>query len=290
MFKKIGIVTRQDQEAVRDVLETILPVCAAAGAEVALDRNGAAARPRGDYEEIADVAIAAHCDLVIAIGGDGTLLRAAQMTFPRNVPLTGINLGRLGFLTDLSPERAAPGIAAILRGDFQRESRFVLECSIVRHGKTIAINHSLNDVIVQRWRTARLITLNTYVDGRFVHAQRADGLIIATPTGSTAYALSGGGPILYPVLDVVVLVPICPHTLTNRPIVISNDATIEVELPTDEMLDARVTCDGHALPTLASADRIRVRRHDQNVELLHPAGHDHFATLRAKLQWGRDPC
>jgi NAD+ kinase len=231
-------------------------------------------------------------DLVIAVGGDGTLLRAAQLAFPRNVPLLGINLGRLGFLADLSLQQVENGLAAILAGAYATEERFVLRCEIRRGGETFAVGQALNDVVIQRWNTTRLITLHTFVDGCFVHSQRADGLIVSTPTGSTAYALSGGGPILSPGLPAVVLVPLCPHTLTNRPIVLANTAVVEIEIANDHPDEdrSRVTCDGNALPSVASGDRVRVTRHDQVVRLIHPVDHDHFAILRAKLQWGQGPC
>lgn len=177
-------------------------------------------------------------------------------------------------------------------GAFDYEDRTVLRCEILREGEEVASAHALNDVVIQRWNMTRLITLHTYVDGRFVHSQRADGMIVSTPTGSTAYALSGGGPILSPELPAVVLVPVCPHSLTNRPIVLPHTAVVEIEIGSDhpEEDESRVTCDGNALPSVSAGDRIRVSRHPQPVRLIHPAGHDHFALLRAKLQWGQGPC
>lgn len=291
VFKAIGLIARQGDAAVREALEATLAVLNAHALDIVVDHNCAhLVGPAAGYREAVDDELTLGRDLVIAVGGDGTLLRAAHMTFPRNVPLLGINLGRLGFLTDISPDQVSGSLAAILNGEYLSEERFVLRCEIVRKGEIIAVSHGLNDVVIQRWSTARLITLSTFVDGCFVHSQRSDGMIISTPTGSTAYALSGGGPILHPDLAVNVLVPICPHTLTNRPIVIANTAMIEIDVGMDRADESRVTCDGKPLPAIRSGDRIRITRHDQVVRLIHPAGHDHFSTLRAKLQWGRDPC
>ena len=290
MFRRIGIVAKKGDAALRQTLQSVLDVLQRHSADVVVDRVagletlGPGQRLGSDAELIADR------DLVVAIGGDGTLLRAGKLAFAHRVPVLGINLGRLGFLADLSPQQVTIGLDAILAGRFVAEDRFVLQCEILRDGQPVTVQHALNDVVIQRWNTARLITLNTYVDGRFVHTQRSDGMIVSTPTGSTAYALSGGGPILDPALEAIVLVPICPHTLTNRPFVISNSARVEIDVASDNAEDARVTADGNPMPTLAVGDRIRIIRHPESVRLIHPTGHDHFATLRAKLHWGRSPC
>jgi NAD+ kinase len=206
------------------------------------------------------------------------------------VPLLGINLGRLGFLTDLNPADVPAGIEAVLDGRFLEEMRMFLRCQVVRGETVIEESYAFNDIVVQKCNTARLISLSTYIDGRFLHSQRSDGQIIATPTGSTAYALSGGGPILQPALNVLVVVPICPHTLTQRPIVLAGDSQIEVLINTREPDRAEVTCDGETICALQPGDRVRAAKHEHVVRLLHPAGHDHYATLRAKLNWGTDPC
>lgn len=290
MFRRIGIVTKQADVALRSALDTVLEVLARHGAEVLVDHLAVAVPPSASPHLAREEELVANRDLVIAIGGDGTLLRAAKLAFPHRVPVLGVNLGRLGFLADLSPLQVTQGLDAILAGRYCAEERCVLLCEILRDGAPLATQIAVNDVVIQRWSTARLITLNTYVDGRFVHTQRSDGMIISTPTGSTAYALSGGGPILDPTLPAMVLVPICPHTLTNRPLVISNNSRIEIDFASDNAEDSRVTVDGNPMPILKAGDRIRITRHADAVRLIHPSGHDHFATLRAKLQWGRSPC
>lgn len=290
MFRRIGIVAKKGDAALRQTLQSVLDVLQRHSADVIIDRVAGLETLDAGQRLGSEGELLVDRDLVVAIGGDGTLLRAGKLAFSQRVPVLGINLGRLGFLADLSPQQVTIGLDAILAGRFVAEDRFVLQCEILRDGQPVTVQHALNDVVIQRWNTARLITLNTYVDGRFVHTQRSDGMIVSTPTGSTAYALSGGGPILDPALEAIVLVPICPHTLTNRPFVISNNARVEIDVASDNAEDARVTADGNPMPTLAVGDRIRIIRHPESVRLIHPTGHDHFATLRAKLHWGRSPC
>ncbi|MEN9725719.1 MAG: hypothetical protein RL434_85 [Pseudomonadota bacterium] len=292
MFKRIAIVTRREDPSVLQAVDAVLEVLQRRQLDCVIEGLTTASCEARGIAPAAGPAVAESRDLVIAVGGDGTLLRAARLAHPHQVPLLGVNLGRLGFLADLSPAQVCTALDAILGGAFDYEDRTVLRCEILREGEEVASAHALNDVVIQRWNMTRLITLHTYVDGRFVHSQRADGMIVSTPTGSTAYALSGGGPILSPELPAVVLVPVCPHSLTNRPIVLPHTAVVEIEIGSDhpEEDESRVTCDGNALPSVSAGDRIRVSRHPQPVRLIHPAGHDHFALLRAKLQWGQGPC
>lgn len=290
MFRRIGIVSKPHEPAVKNALASVLRVLGQHGCEIAVDASTDISGIPGTFARLPGEELPDHCDLVISIGGDGTLLQCAGRIYPREVALLGINLGRLGFLTDLPPSGLDASLAAVLAGHYVAERRAVLGCEVVRGGDVVATDDGLNDIVVQKWNTARLISLNTYVDGKFLHAQRSDGMIVATPTGSTAYALSGGGPILDPSLNALVLVPICPHTLTNRPIVVSDAATIEIDVVTERGDESRVTCDGNSVRELLPGDRVRIFRRGQSVRLIHPAHHDHFATLRAKLDWGRDPC
>ena len=286
MFTRIGIVTKTHEPAVKDALERVMAVLNRRGVETLVDTVAASIQPQGGYRAVPSAELPAFCDLVISFGGDGTLLQCAGLIYPRDVALIGINLGRLGFLTDLSLTEIEDGLEAVLNGAYLSEERAVLGCEVLRDGRVMASEDGLNDVVVQKWNTARLITLETYVDGQFLHSQRSDGMIVATPTGSTAYALSGGGPILDPRTHALALVPICPHTLTNRPIVVSDQARIEIHVATDREDESRVTCDGNSIQDLLPGDCVRVFRRAQSVRLLHPADHDHFATLRAKLNWG----
>lgn len=290
MFKRVGIVSRTAAPAVQEVLLNVMELLNARGSEILVDLPSDMNLASAPYETTSDGSLLSNCDLVISLGGDGTLLQTASLIYPHNVPLVGVNLGRLGFLTDFARSNIASGLDAVLDGQYLSEDRAVLGCEIVRDDLVIASGNGLNDVVLQKWNTARLITLDTYLDGKFLHSQRADGMIVATPTGSTAYALSGGGPILDPNIDALVLVPICPHTLTNRPIVVSNTALIAIHVDTERKEESRVTCDGDSIQKLLPGDHVRVFQRKQSVTLLHPAEHDHYATLRAKLNWGRYPC
>ena len=290
MFTRIGIVTKTHEPAVKNALETLIRLLNKRGLEVLIDKRTDTAGMAGVFQSVSTAALPDSCDLVVSLGGDGTLLQSAGLIYPRDVPLVGVNLGRLGFLTDLAQVDASSGLSAVLDGHYVSEERAVLGCEIVRGGEVVASEDGLNDVVVQKWNTARLITLETYVDGKFLHSQRADGMIVATPTGSTAYSLSGGGPILDPQVGALVLVPICPHTLTNRPIVVSDSVQIEIHVATEREDESCVTCDGNSIQDLLPGDHVRVFRRKQSITLLHPANYDHFATLRAKLNWGREPC
>jgi NAD+ kinase len=290
VFRRIGIVAKQGDATLRHTLQAVLEVLQRHAADVLVEPIPGCDAVAMGYREVGMPELLTDRDLVIAIGGDGTLLRAGKLAFPHQAPVLGVNLGRLGFLADLSPAQVTIGLDAILAGRFVAEDRFMLQCELVREGEVVSLMQAMNDVVIQRWNNSRMITLNTYVDGRFVHTQRSDGMIVSTPTGSTAYALSGGGPVLDPTLQAIVLVPICPHTLTNRPLVISNTMRVEIDIAGDTASDARVTVDGNPTPPLAVGDRIRITRHPAAVRLIHPTGHDHFATLRAKLHWGRSPC
>ena len=290
MFKRIGIIAKTADDDVRAAVTATLAVLARRKLNVAIDENCAQVAENSTAEVVPDADVAHGRDLVIAIGGDGTLLRAAKLAFPGEASVLGVNLGRLGFLTDLNPEQVPDSLDGVLDGHYTIEERCVLRAEIVRDGEIMHSSDGLNDIVIQKWNTARLIAFDTYVDGRFVLSQRSDGMIISTPTGSTAYSLSGGGPIMHPQLRAVVLVPICPHALSNRPIVLEDTARIEIEIGDEYATEVRVTCDGEPMPVLEPGDRIRVSRHDETVHLIHPADHDHFANLRAKLHWGRAPC
>ena len=232
--------------------------------------------------------LARQCDLAIVVGGDGTLLNAARSLADTGCAVLGVNLGRLGFLVDVSPDEMDMQIDRILGGNFIEEPRTLLHAAVTRDGEPVDESTALNDVIVHKKDIARMIELDTWIDGHFLNRNRSDGLIVATPTGSTAYALSGGGPILHPDLDAITLVPICPHTLSNRPIVINHDSCIEIVIH-EAALQAQISCDGQVTLTLDPGDRVTVRRHDHDLRLIHPPGHDYFDVLRRKLRWSEQP-
>ena len=285
-FNKIALITNDSSDGIKDTLQTVVNFLQAREIDIVLDKYCCNLLPGTNLEAGSAQDLARDCDLGIAIGGDGTMLRAAHLLADKNVPLLGINRGRLGFLADIPSETVEDQLEQILNGKYVEDERFQLHCQVDRGDKTIVESDAFNDVVIQKWNIAKLIELTTYVDSKLVNSQRSDGMIIASPTGSTAYALSGGGPILYPSLDALVLVPICPHTMSYRPIVIQGNSMVEVVIGTPEIDHARLTCDGEIKSELATGDRVIIRKKDQKIRLIHPANHDHFSILRAKLQWG----
>jgi NAD+ kinase len=236
---------------------------------------------------IPEAEIGQNADLVIAIGGDGTLLYAAGLVARHDVPLLGVNRGRLGFLTDVMPQDMFPCIDAALQGRLQADRRPLLAANIRRADGTVAGALALNDVVVQKLVTGRMLDFETHLDGTYVNTHAGDGIVVATPTGSTAYALSCGGPIIEPHLDVLVVAPICPHTLSDRPIVVSARSEIQVRLLERPDTRAQVTCDGTVLGELDPEDQLLIRSAPEQVTLLHPVGYDYYRLLRSKLHWGR---
>jgi NAD+ kinase len=216
------------------------------------------------------------------------MLFAARRIGARRVPLLGINRGRLGFLADVGPAEMTAEIDAILRGDYVSEQRLMLRAEILEDGRTVAGGQALNDIVVTRHDAGRMLELQTFVGGRYLNTHRGDGYIVATATGSTAYALSCGGPIVDPRLDAIVLAPICPHTLSERPILVPSEGAIEVRLQGDRAVRADVSCDGEVAGELVAGRTLRVQPASTRLELIHPPGYDYFTVLRGKLHWGRD--
>jgi NAD+ kinase len=226
-------------------------------------------------------------DLMIAIGGDGTLLYAAGLVARDGVPLLGINRGRLGFLTDVLPQDLIPSVDEALEGRLQADERPLLAARLYKMDGTTTEGLALNDVVLQKLTTGRMLDFETRVNGHYVNTHAGDGIIVSSATGSTAYTLSCGGPIIEPHLDVVVMAPICPHTLSDRPIVVSGRSLIEVELLEYPETRAEVTCDGRILGCIEAGDRLQVKAAKERITLLHPAGQDYYELLRSKLHWGR---
>jgi NAD+ kinase len=241
----------------------------------------------GDVVKLPEDAIAERADLVIAIGGDGTLLYAGRLVARHGVPLLGINRGRLGFLTDVMPQDMMDSIDAALAGKLEREERTLLRASVRAPDGSVIESLALNDVVLQKAATGRMLDFEVIVNGRYVNSHAGDGLVIATATGSTAYALSCGGPIIEPQLDVLVLAPICPHTLSDRPVVVSARSVIEIRLIERFETAGQVVCDGVVIGDLAPDQPLEVKAAQERITLLHPPGHDYYRLLRSKLQWGR---
>lgn len=231
--------------------------------------------------------IGAHADLAIVLGGDGTMLNAARRLARYRVPLVGVNQGRLGFMTDIARDDMLTCMDDLLDGRFTAENRMLLDAEVVRNGKEIASNLALNDIVVDKGAIGRMIEFELFIDGEFIYNLRSDGLIVSTPTGSTAYSMSAGGPILHPTLTGIALVPLCPHALTNRPIIVNDTANIELRVA--QAGDARVHFDGQVTLDLEKDDCVRLRRSDYAICFLHPPGYSYFAMLRQKLHWSERP-
>ncbi|MDX1443798.1 MAG: NAD(+) kinase [Gammaproteobacteria bacterium] len=235
--------------------------------------------------EIGDITTA---DIVLVVGGDGTMLHTARQLADPGVPLVGINAGRLGFLADITPAQMKESLNAVFAGNYIEEPRAVLQVEVHQGDKVIWSGPALNDAVVQKRDVGRMIDFETHINNSYVCSHRADGVVIATPTGSTAYALSAGGPILHPGMEAIAIVPICPHTLSDRPLVINGDARIDIVMRDSESAHAQVVLDGQEHRELGPGTRVIIRKHVKPVRLLHPEGHDYYHVLRDKLHWGRD--
>jgi len=283
-FQRIALIGKPDAELIAQTLPPLYAHLLKRGGEVLVEENCArfiAGSPQTfSLEEKGD-----YCDLAIVIGGDGTLLNAARILAEHDIPLIGVNLGRLGFLVDITPQMALTSLDEMLQGRYREEERQLLRAQILRDGVVAAEQTAVNEVVVHRWNSTSMIEIVTFIDGVFLNSQRSDGLIVSTPTGSTAYALSGGGPILYPTLKAIELVPINPHSLTNRPIVIADDSVVEIAFRPSKDFRARLACDNISTPDIQLGDRIRIAKANQRFRILHPLGHDFFEILREKLNW-----
>jgi NAD+ kinase len=282
-FRHAAIVGKYQARGIRPVLEEIAHFLVAQGLEVSFEQETALATGVTDFESLTPQELGRRCDLAVVVGGDGTMLGIARELAPWHVPLVGINQGRLGFITDVAIGQYKEALAQMIAGDYEEEHRSMLEGDVWRDGAKIFDGLSLNDVVVSRGATASMIELRVDVDDDFVVNLRADGLIIASPTGSTAYALSAGGPILHPGIAGWVVVPIASHTLSNRPIVLPDHGQIRIGIVAGRDLSANF--DMHNLASLMHGDQVRVRRSAHKVRFLHPRGWSYYATLRRKLRW-----
>ena len=282
-FKTVAVVGKSDAASLPDVLEQLTAVLRSRGIAVVMDRATAAAA-RGEPDSVLEIhELAAKVDLMVVLGGDGTLIANARRMAEHGVPLVGVNLGRLGFLTDIPAEAISAAMESILDGEFNAEQRLLLS-GAVRRGKQVLMSAlAMNDVVVSRGAVGSMIEFAVTVDGEFIYTLRADGLIVATPTGSTAYALSAGGPILHPALQAIALVPISPHTLSNRPVAIRSTSKVEITLVRGE--DARANFDVQAHVHLEPGDVVCVAAAPKPATLLHPKGYRYFSMLRQKLRW-----
>jgi len=284
-FKTIGIIGKHSDPRIADTISNLHRFLSQKGHRVIVDLKCATLLAESSIESCETQSLGRLCDLAIAIGGDGTFLAATRAIVDFNIPIIGINLGRLGFLVDISPEQIQCKLNNILQGKYTEEKRYLLHTKIIRDEQIIHQETSVNEVVVHRWVTPSMIEIVTHIDGVYLNSQRSDGLIISTPTGSTAYSLSAGGPIIHPSLNALVLVPLSPHTLSNRPIVIDDNSEIEISFCQTKQINALVTCDHLEIPKVLISDKILIKKLPTPIRILHPEDHDFFNTLRKKLNW-----
>lgn len=288
-FKKIVLFGKRHRE--KSTVATLLELSTflqTIGIEVSIEQETAHMAEITNLPIVTEHQLQTAAELIIVVGGDGSLLNAARIASAHNIPVLGINRGKLGFLTDIKPDEFSE-IEHILKGHYHEEKRFLLTADIVTHGKTLQQHTALNDIVLLPGDVAHMIEFSVEINGQFMCTQRADGLIVATPTGSTAYALSGGGPILHPQLDAVVLVPMFPHKLTSRPIVISGNSDIKITIDKSNETLPRLSCDGENYINLQMDHEIHISQQKNKLTLIHPENYQYFSTLRTKLQWENKP-
>ena len=286
-FRTVALIGKYRSREIAASLLELAGFLSQRGVEVLLEEATAGAVGANGYRVAGYEKIGERAELAVILGGDGTMLAAARQLARVDVPLVGINQGRLGFMTDIALDDMIESITALLEGKFSRERRFLLDSEVLRDGEVAYQTLALNDVVVNKGDLGRMIELEVKVDAELIHVLRADGLIVSTPTGSTAYALSANGPILHPSVQGIAIVPLCPHALSNRPITVSDSSTIDITLPPPH--DARVHFDGQTSFDARAGDVVRMRRSSHGVTLLHPPGYSYFAMLREKLHWSATP-
>ncbi|WP_413662463.1 NAD(+) kinase [Microbulbifer sp. CNSA002] len=284
-FQNIGLIGRTESESAVISLKRLMAYLENEGYSIVLEEDTATSVCGHNARVSERNRLGELCDLVIVVGGDGSLLGAARALARYSVPLLGINRGRLGFLTDITPDQVEDKVGEVLAGKYMAESRFLLDMSVTRNGRPVGKGSALNDVVLHPGEFIRMIEFDLYIDGQFVYTQRSDGLIVSTPTGSTAYALSGGGPIMHPKLDAIVLVPLNPHTLSSRPIVVEGSSEFKLVVGKQSNTRPYITCDGHDQVVTEPGDVIRVHKKPHRLTLIHPIDHNFYDTCRSKLGW-----
>ncbi|MBA3660242.1 MAG: NAD(+) kinase [Gammaproteobacteria bacterium] len=284
-FKVVGIMARVKNPGVIETVETLIHYLQTLNQPLIVEAETAQALQRLNLPSAARDTLGEVSQLVIVVGGDGSLLQAAHAVVDYGTPVLGVNRGRLGFLTDIHPKKLEQ-IKDILDGNFRLEKRFLLSATVTHEGKTLGQSAALNEVALIPDSVPHMNEFEIYIDDQFVCSQNSDGVIIATPTGSTAYALSGGGPILHPQLDAIEIVPMFPHSLSIRPLVIAGNHVITIAISPTNTAIPRLTCDGQAFISTPPGTKIRIAKKEKCLNLIHPVGYDYYETLRSKLHWG----
>lgn len=284
-FNNIGLVGRYRGNFNLETLQDIIRFLHKKKINVILEQETALALNETKIPAVSREQLSLHCDLIIVVGGDGSLLGAARYAINQNVPVLGVNRGSLGFLTDIRPDEVETRITEVLKGHYTEEKRFLLTATIHHDNKVVAHNDALNDVVLMPGDIPHMIAFDVYINEQFMCNHKADGMIVATPTGSTAYALSGGGPILHPQLDALALVPVFPHKLSSRPIVVNGESVIKIMINAQNESAPKVSCDSQERVAIPPGGYIRIVKKSQKLRLIHPVGYNYFETLRSKLGW-----
>lgn len=285
-FKTIGLIGKPAHEGANKSLNAILDFLRIKGCRIIVETK-VSGRLNGNGFEVAELEdIGKQADLAIVVGGDGNMLGAARILAKHDVAVVGVNRGNLGFLTDINPDDFERQLECIFSGECVREQRFILQVEVYRKGQLQSTNSAINEVVLHHEKVAHMMEFEVYIDDNFVFSQRSDGLIVATPTGSTAYSLSGGGPILTPNLDALTLVPMFPHTLSSRPIVVDANSIIKSKISFDNTANLQVSCDSHIALTVEPGDEIYIKKNQNKLSLIHPKDYNYFNVLRTKLGWG----
>ncbi|ASP48600.1 NAD(+) kinase [Cognaticolwellia beringensis] len=286
LYNTIGLIGKPHHEGASSTIETLHQYLSQQGYKVLVE-NSVAQTVNIDNVNMASLTnIGDQADLAIVIGGDGYMLGAARVLACYNIGVIGVNRGNLGFLTDLSPDDLITPLEAILKGESRAEQRFIIEAEVYRHGKLKSSNSAVNEAVLHAGKVANMIEFEVYIDGSFMFSQRSDGLIVSTPTGSTAYSMSAGGPILTPNLNALSLVPMFPHTLSSRPIVVDGNSEIKLKLANENYENLQVSCDGHVILAVMPGDEVIIKKSEFTLRLIHPLDHNYFNVLRNKLSWG----
>jgi NAD+ kinase len=287
-FRNIGVIGRMGSVKVVESLRQLKQYLINNNYHVIIEEDTSTMLPGHGLQVASKKLLGEICDLVIVVGGDGSLLGAARELAKSKIPLLGVNRGRLGFLTDISPSDLEERLEKVLQGEYIEETRFLLDGHVERNGQPLGFGTALNDVVLHPGKSTRMIGFDLYIDGHFVYSQRSDGLIVATPTGSTAYSLSAGGPIMHPKLDAVVLVPMFPHTLSSRPIVVDGKSEIKLVIGETNETYPQISFDGQMNIACAPGDIIRITKKPFKIRLIHPVDHNFYATCRDKLGWASE--
>lgn len=285
-FRNIGVIGRVDSPSVVESVRDLVRLLESRKLKLILEAETAAALDSTPAQVATRKMIGEVCDLVVVVGGDGSLLGAARDLARHNALVLGINRGQLGFLTDIAPDNIEEGVGQVLDGRYGTEERFLLHMQLYRDTAPVAESNAFNDVVLHSGQAPKMLSFDVFIEGDFVYSQRSDGLIVSTPTGSTAYSLSGGGPIVHPGLDAITIVPMFPHTLTSRPLVVSAESEVKIIIGENNPSSPSVSCDGQVNSIARPGDIIKIKKYRKKINLVHPESHEFFATCRNKLGWG----